>query len=153
MTLAPAAYAGGMPVRDDAPVGDRNTAAQSTSSDSLMAGDDESIDPHLREELTELVSEMCHAINEPKRLMVLYALRNKPRSVNELAEYLETPQSNTSQHLAVLRDRGLVEAERQGSRVLYHLRHPKVIQAVDLLREVLTEEIARQHALRARRLP
>ncbi len=123
-------------------------------SQELVAGaDGESIDPHLREELTELVSEMCHAINEPKRLMVLYALRDRPRSVNELAEYLETPQSNTSQHLAVLRDRGLVEAERQGSRVLYHLRHPKVIQAVDLLRDVLTEEIARQHALRAGRLP
>lgn len=136
------AYACSVRARNEAGSADRAQAAPQRSP--------ERIDPHLREELSELVSEMCHAINEPKRLMVLYALRDMPRSVNELAEYLETPQSNTSQHLAVLRDRGLVEAERQGSRVVYRLRHPKVIEAVDLLREVLTEEIGRQHALRAR---
>lgn len=111
----------------------------------------EVVDPHLREELNELVADMCHALNEPKRLLVLYALAERPRTVSELARYLDAPQSNTSQHLAVLRDRGLVETERSGSHVVYHLRHPKVIEAIDLLREVLNEEIARQHALRSRK--
>lgn len=106
------------------------------------------VDPQLREELSHLVSEMCHALNDPKRLMVLYALADRPRTVNELAAYLETPQSNTSQHLSVLRDRGLLETERRGNHVIYALRHPKVVQAIDLLREVLNEEIARQHDLR-----
>ena len=107
------------------------------------------VDQRLRQELEELVAQMCNAINEPKRLMVLYALSNGPRSVNELASVLGAPQSNTSQHLAVLRNRGLVDVERRGSHVLYSLRYPKIIEAIDLLRGVLNEEIARQHALRS----
>jgi ArsR family transcriptional regulator len=92
---------------------------------------------------------MCNAINEPKRLMVIYALGAGPRTVNELAEILEAPQSNTSQHLAVLRNRGLVDVQRRGSHAIYSLRYPKIIEAIDLLRDVLSEEIARQHALRS----
>jgi ArsR family transcriptional regulator len=49
----------------------------------------------------------------------------------------------------VLRDRGLVEAERQGNNVVYSLRHPKVIDAIDILRAVMSEELERQTALRA----
>lgn len=107
------------------------------------------IDQRLRQELEELVAQMCNAINEPKRLMVIYALGAGPRTVNELAAILGAPQSNTSQHLAVLRNRGLVDVERHGSHVVYALRYPKIIDAIDLLREVLNEEIARQHALRS----
>ena len=108
-----------------------------------------SIDPRLRQELEELVTQMCNAINEPKRLMVIYALGEGPRTVNELASILEAPQSNTSQHLAVLRNRGLVDVQRRGSHVLYALRYPKIIEAIEVLRGVLNEEIARQHALRS----
>jgi len=49
----------------------------------------------------------------------------------------------------VLRDRGLVEAERQGNNVVYSLRHPKVIDAIDILRGVMSDELERQTALRA----
>jgi DNA-binding transcriptional ArsR family regulator len=107
------------------------------------------LDRRLRQELEELVAQMCNAINEPKRLMVIYALGAGPRTVNELAEILEAPQSNTSQHLAVLRNRGLVDVQRRGSHAIYSLRYPKIIEAIDLLRDVLSEEIARQHALRS----
>jgi ArsR family transcriptional regulator len=69
--------------------------------------------------------------------------------VSELCDLIEAPQSNTSQHLAVLRDRGLVEAERQGNNVVYSLRHPKVIDAIDILRGVMSDELERQTALRA----
>ncbi|MHB8294956.1 MAG: ArsR/SmtB family transcription factor [Acidimicrobiales bacterium] len=106
------------------------------------------IDQLLRQELEELVAGMCKALNDPKRLMVLYALRDGPHSVGELSQLIVAPQSNTSQHLAVLRDRGLIEADRQGNTVVYSLRHRKVIEAIDLLRGVLNDEIARQQSLR-----
>jgi hypothetical protein len=61
------------------------------------------------------------------------------------------PRGNTSRHLDVLRDRGLVGAERHGSRVVCRPRRPEAIKAVDLPGQVLTEEIASQHALRLRR--
>jgi DNA-binding transcriptional ArsR family regulator len=107
-------------------------------------------DPRLREELEHLSAGMCKALNEPKRLLVLYALADGPHSVSELSQALDTPQSNTSQHLAVLRDRGLVESERRGNSVVYSLRHPKAIAAIDLLREVMADELDRQQALRRR---
>lgn len=107
-----------------------------------------SIDQRLRRELDELVSTLCKAMNDAKRLVVLYALRDGPHTVSELCEVLEAPQSNTSQHLAVLRDRGLVDTQRQGNNVVYSLRHPKVIDAVDILRSVQEDELARRQALR-----
>jgi ArsR family transcriptional regulator len=107
------------------------------------------IDALLRQELDELVASMCKALNDPKRLLLLYALRSGRYTVSELCELIEAPQSNTSQHLAVLRDRGLVEAERQGNNVVYSLRHPKVIGAIDILRQVMSDELERQTALRA----
>ncbi len=94
---------------------------------------------------------MCRALNDPKRLIALYALRDGPHTVSELCHALGVPQANTSQHLAVLRERGLVATERDGNRVLYSLRHPKVLDAIDTLRDVLADEIARQHAARAPR--
>jgi DNA-binding transcriptional ArsR family regulator len=107
------------------------------------------IDTLLRQELDELVASMCKALNDPKRLLLLYALSHGRYTVSELCELIEAPQSNTSQHLAVLRDRGLVEAERQGNNVVYSLRHPKVIDAIDILRGVMSDELERQTALRA----
>jgi ArsR family transcriptional regulator len=106
------------------------------------------IDPLLRQELDELTSGVCRAINDPKRLLLLYALRDEARTVTELCEILGTPQANTSQHLAVLRDRGLVKGEQLGNRVRYSLRHPKVIEAINLMRGIMSEELARQSALR-----
>ena len=110
----------------------------------------EVISTQLRQELEDLSSSMCKALNDPKRLMVLYTLRDGEYTVGELSKLMGIPQSNTSQHLAVLRDRGLVEAERVGNTVLYSLRHPKVLEAVDLLRDVMGDEISRRQGLRSR---
>ncbi|MHB1987786.1 MAG: ArsR/SmtB family transcription factor [Acidimicrobiales bacterium] len=103
----------------------------------------------LRLELEELVAAMCKALNDPKRLLLLYVLHTGPHSAGELSSLLDAPQANTSQHLAVLRDRGLVEAERQGSNVVYSLRHPKVVEALEILREVMGDELERQQSLRS----
>ena len=118
-----------------------------TGSASVVAG---AIDPVLRHELDELVAGVCKALNDPKRLLLLYALRDDHYTVGELCELIDAPQSNTSQHLAMLRDRRLVEAERQDNNVVYSLRHPKVIKALDLLREIMADELERQTALRSR---
>ncbi len=110
-------------------------------------------DPLLREELEELVGTMCKALNDAKRLAVLYALRTGPHTVTQLCHAIQAPQPNTSQHLATLRDRGLVKADRHGSNVVYSLRHPKIVDAIDLLRQVMADEQSRQQALRSRRQP
>jgi DNA-binding transcriptional ArsR family regulator len=105
------------------------------------------VDPQLRRELAEVTANVCKALNDSKRLLLLYALRAGPLTVSALCEQLELPQSNTSQHLAILRERGLVEAARRGNNVYYSLRHPQVIAAIDLLREVMAAELERRQAI------
>jgi DNA-binding transcriptional ArsR family regulator len=104
------------------------------------------LNPLLRGELEALVAGTCKALTDPKRLLVMYALSDGPRSVGELCVVLDSTQSNVSQHLGVLRAAGMVESERSGSTVLYTLRHPKVIEAIDLLRSISREELARRQA-------
>ncbi len=102
---------------------------------------------HVRVEMEELVANMCMALNDPKRLMVIWALSNGPMSVGEISAALGLPQANVSQHLAILRTRGLVDNERRGNSIFYTLRYPRLVDAVDLLRGVLREEIARRTGL------
>ena len=72
--------------------------------------------------------------------------------MSELARSLSTTQSNTSQHLAVLRQKGIVIATRDGSFVRYRLADKRILQAIDILLDVLAAQIAHQgeriHALR-----
>ena len=108
-------------------------------------------DPDLRQELEELTRGACKALNDPKRLMILYALDGRPRSVGELSDLLGVPQPNVSQHLAVLRERRLVEVERDGNRAIYALGDPRVIQAIDILRQVARDGLGRRLAIRSAR--
>lgn len=102
------------------------------------------LDDRLRDELTELTVSVCKALNDPKRLMILYALREGPLTVSELVDLLDASQANVSQHLAILRERGIVEPDRQGNNVFYALRHAEVIDAIDLLRAMMSAEVDRR---------
>lgn len=88
-------------------------------------------------EIVGLHARLCQALADPKRLLLIYALADGPRTVSELCDDLGLAQANVSQHLAILRDRGVVTSSRIGSNVSYRLRGPQVVQALDLLREYL----------------
>lgn len=60
---------------------------------------------------------VCPALGDPKRLLILYALAEGPRCVNELVEVLQVSQPTVSRHLRVLRERGLVNTDRQGTAI------------------------------------
>ena len=90
-------------------------------------------------EIYELHARVCKAIADAKRLLFINELRDGPRTVGELADVLGIPQANASQHLAILRDRGIVTARRSGSNIHYSLTSRKVIEAIDLLYEFMTE--------------
>jgi len=78
------------------------------------------------------------------RILLLYALVEKPRTVNELTNDVKISQSATSRHLKVLRERGLVSANRMGQSIEYSLTDPRIIEALDLLRAVLRDGISRR---------
>lgn len=93
-------------------------------------------------EIYELYARVCRAIADGKRLLIINELRNGPRTVGEVIAALDIPQANASQHLGVLRDRGLVSARRSGSNIYYALTSPKLVQAIDLLYEFMAERQA-----------
>ncbi len=96
----------------------------------------------IRHELLTLHASVCKGLADPKRLLIINALRDGELSVGELCTTLDLKQANVSQHLAILRDKGLVVTRRDGQRVYYSLSSPKIIEAVDLLREVMAEQVA-----------
>ncbi len=91
--------------------------------------------------ISELHARVCKALADPSRLLIINELREGPRPVGDIAAALGISQPNASRHLALLRDRGFVTAERFGASVHYSLASPKILQAVDLLREFMADEL------------
>ena len=96
----------------------------------------------IERELNELHASVCKGLADPKRLLIIDALRDGESSVTALCEKLGVAQANVSQHLAILRDKGLVLSRRDGQRVFYKLRSTKIVDAVDLMREVMADIIS-----------
>jgi ArsR family transcriptional regulator len=105
------------------------------------------VDKQLRKEINQLHAEICGGLSDPNRIAILYALAEKPESVMELADALDMPQPTLSRHLKILRERGMVVAERQGSNIVYSLGDKRIIKALDLLREVLGDHLSKRSAL------
>jgi DNA-binding transcriptional ArsR family regulator len=98
-------------------------------------------------EIYEFHARVCKALADGKRLLIINELRDGPRSVSELVSALGIPQANASQHLAVLRDRGIVTTRRSGSSIYYSLASEKIVRAVDLLHEFMTEQAESRRSL------
>jgi ArsR family transcriptional regulator len=98
----------------------------------------------LKQEIIQLEADFCAALSEPTRIFILYTLNEQPLNVTELTNELGIPQPTTSRHLKVLRDRGLVYTERQGTMITYHLADTRIIQALDLLRSVMRDRMTQR---------
>ena len=95
----------------------------------------------LAQEVSQLHADLCSALADPTRLLLLYALSGQSCNVTDLTQELKLPQSTISRHLKTLREHGLVRALRQGANVNYELTDHRVIEALDLLRGVLRDRI------------
>ncbi len=96
----------------------------------------------LPEEANQLHADICGALADPRRILILYLLSDKSINVSDLANAVGVSQPAASRHLKILRERSLVQAVRQGASVEYSLSDPRLIQALDLLRDVLRDRIA-----------
>lgn len=101
------------------------------------------------DDITTLQAEILKTLASPRRLDILHRLADGPCEVGRLAEELGVAQPNVSQHLAVLRSAGLVEAEREGREVRYRLTDPDVITACAVMRGVLQRRLGRLGRLSA----
>jgi ArsR family transcriptional regulator len=98
-------------------------------------------DPALIKEVNQLHSQLCAGLADAKRILILYALAENSLNVSELAEHLGMPQPTASRHLKLLRERSLVSSRREGTSVYYELTDKRVIEALDILRAVLADQL------------
>ena len=82
---------------------------------------------------------VCEGIGDPHRLRLLYLVAEQRRNVTELTEALDIAQPTVSHHLRMLRERGLVTAERDGTSIYYTLKDRRILEAMDLLRDVVAD--------------
>jgi len=90
----------------------------------------------------EMQAEICKTLTNPKRIEILNALRTDERTVTELVNALGASKANVSQHLAVMRHKGILTTRREGVNIFYRVANPKVIEACALMKEVLFEQHA-----------
>jgi len=91
--------------------------------------------------LFEIQAEVCKVLTSPKRLEIIHLLKDGEKSVSELVEMLGIPKANVSQHLSILKSRGILRSRREGVNIYYSIANPKVIEACRLMREVLMEQL------------
>lgn len=89
-----------------------------------------------------LHASVCQTLANPTRLKILNALRDQEIPVAELARRTGTSMPNLSQHLAILRQRRVVVTRRQGVTIYYRIANQKILQAFDIMRDVLFEQLS-----------
>lgn len=90
--------------------------------------------------LYEMQAEICKTLTNPKRIEILNTLKNEEKTVTELVNTLGASKANVSQHLAVMRHKGILATRRDGVNIFYRVANPKVIEACALMKEVLFEQ-------------
>jgi ArsR family transcriptional regulator, virulence genes transcriptional regulator len=96
----------------------------------------------------EMQADICKTLTNPKRIEILNALKNEEKTVTELVTLLGASKANVSQHLAVMRHKGIVMTRREGVNIFYRVSNPKVIEACALMKEVLFEQhVAKRKAI------
>jgi DNA-binding transcriptional ArsR family regulator len=101
----------------------------------------------LEAEVNQLHAEICGGLADPNRIMILYTLSQSPHNVTELSNELEMSQPMVSRHLKVLRERGMVTSQRNGTVIVYSLGDKRLVQALDLLRAAMRDMMAKRAEL------
>jgi ArsR family transcriptional regulator len=103
--------------------------------------------PKIDMTIYNLQAEISKTLANPIRLAILHNLRDVEKSVNELTDILGISQSNLSQHLALMRQAGIVKTRKQGTCIFYSVTNPKINVACDTVREVLIEQLRQRQEL------
>lgn len=88
------------------------------------------------QEDVETASKSLKAMSHPLRLMILCKLGEQEFSVQNIVDNVGTSQSNISQHLAILRDKGILSARKSANKVFYKISDLKTLRLIEMMREV-----------------
>ena len=92
------------------------------------------------ERLFELQADQCKMFANPKRLEIISTLKDQEMSATELIDKVGISKANLSQHMSVLKAKGVVETRRNGVNIYYRIANPKILQACTLMKEILLEQ-------------
>ncbi len=103
---------------------------------------------HVRSDPVYVVkAQLFRTLGHPVRIRMLELLADGERTVGDLQDALDLDSSGTSQHLAALRQQGVLESRRAGTSVYYRIRDPRVSQLLAVAKEILTSALSDSHAL------
>ena len=94
-------------------------------------------------------AEFCKGMAHPKRIQILRALKGGEKTVNELAKLTGMPQANMSQHLALLRQFGLLNTRRDGTSIYYSISDHRIVEACELVRSCIGERLRKSQMVLA----
>ena len=89
----------------------------------------------------QLISNVFKALAHPTRIQIVKLLRNGEMCVCDILPNLDSEQSNTSQHLTVLKNQGIVESRKDGSKVIYSIKNKEVYEMIDLAEVIILRQI------------
>jgi len=89
----------------------------------------------------EKTSRSLKAMSHPLRLKILCTLGDEEICVQDIADQVGTSQSNISQHLAILRDKGILTSRKDANRVYYRVGDSRTLRLIDMMREVFCTKV------------
>jgi len=89
----------------------------------------------------QLISNVFKALAHPTRIQIVKLLRDGEMCVCDILPNLDSEQSNTSQHLTILKNQGIVESRKDGSKVIYSIKNNEVYQMLDLAEVIILRQI------------
>jgi len=81
----------------------------------------------------EMQADLCRVFTSPRRVLIVWALADCELSVSEIAEAVDTSMQNTSQHLRLLKDKGLLTSRREGRTIYYRVANPESLYRLGLV--------------------
>ena len=98
--------------------------------------DNKSTDLITRDEDIQRASRSLKAMSHPLRLKILCTLGEQEVSVQDIVDYVGTSQSNISQHLAILRDKGILVSRKDANRVYYRIEDRRMLHLIEMMRSI-----------------
>lgn len=92
-------------------------------------------------EIYRLHADFCKFMANPKRIEILFLLGEQELCVEELAEKMGIKVPNVSQHLSIMREKGVVENRREGTKIYYKIANPKTLEACLIMRDAMIEQM------------
>jgi DNA-binding transcriptional ArsR family regulator len=96
---------------------------------------------------THFQAEILKTLGQPTRLKIVYFLRDGERCVCEIFPAISEEQSNTSRHLNMMVSSGILFRRKEGVKIFYALKHPEILEIIDLATLIMTKEITGRHSL------